>query len=192
MAKILGISGSPKEKGNTAYSVQYALSLLKEKHETAYVSLADKNILPCKECGACSETSKCPMKDDMQELYKLLRWCDVLILGSPVFMGMVSGQLKVMMDRCVVLRPDYSKPYEMEGKIGCGIACGWFRNGGQEGTLENMYTFFLQQNMVVINDGSPYSHVGAAVVEDAEKDAVGLQTIEGMVRNIEKELGRRK
>jgi len=192
MAKILGISGSPKEKGNTAFSVQYALSLLKENHETSYVSLADKNILPCKACGACSEAGKCPMKDDMQELYNLLRWCDVLVLGSPVFMGMVSGQLKVLMDRCVVLRPDYSRPYEMEGKIGCGIACGWFRNGGQEGTLQNMHTFFLQQNMVVINDGSPYCHVGAAVVEDAEKDELGLQTIEGTVRNIEKEFGRRK
>ncbi len=55
-----------------------------------------------------------------------------------------------------------------------------------------MHTFFLQQNMVVINDGSPYSHVGAAIVENAEKDELGLQTIEGMVRNIEKELSRRK
>lgn len=192
MANILGISGSPKEKGNTAFAVNYALGLLKEKHETRYVSLADKHIFPCKACGACSASSKCPMNDDMQELYNLLRWCDVLILGSPVFMGMVSGQLKVLMDRCVVLRPDYSRPYEMEGKIGCGIACGWFRNGGQEGTLQNMHTFFLQQNMVVINDGSPYSHVGAAIVENAEKDELGLQTIEGMVRNIEKELSRRK
>ena len=157
MANILGISGSPKEKGNTAFAVNYALGLLKEKHETKYVSLFEKNILPCRACGACSASSKCPMNDDMQELYNLLRWCDVLILGSPVFMGMVSGQLKVLMDRCVVLRPDYSRPYEMEGKIGCGIACGWFRNGDRK-ALETC-TLFLQQNMFVINDGSPYCHV---------------------------------
>ncbi len=192
MARILGISGSPKEKGNTAFAVNYALNLLKEHHETQYVSLSSKIIQPCKACGICSNTSACVLNDDMQELYTLLRWCDVLILGSPVFMGMVSGQLKVMMDRCVVLRPDYSKPYEMEGKIGCGIACGWFRNGGQEGTLDNMHTFFLQQNMIVINDGSPYSHTGAAIVENTEKDILGQETIQGMARNIEKELFRRK
>ena len=33
MAKVLGISGSPKAKGNTAFAVTYALDLLKNNHE---------------------------------------------------------------------------------------------------------------------------------------------------------------
>ena len=191
MAKILGISGSPHEHGNTAWAVNYALDILKGQHETRFLSLGATNIYPCKACGVCSRTGTCPQKDDMHEVYAQLRWCEVLVLGSPVYMGMVSGQLKVMMDRCVLLRPDYAKPYEMEGKIGCGISCGWFRNGGQEGTLENIHTFLLQQNMVVVNDGAPYSHVGAAMVAEADKDELGKETIRGMVANIQKELGRR-
>jgi multimeric flavodoxin WrbA len=189
MAKILGIAGSPHINGNTTYSIQYALNhLANNKHETKFISLANLKISPCIGCFNCQKGRKCIFDDDMNGIYEALRWCDVLVLGSPVYMGMVSGQLKVMMDRCVLFRPSYERNLELEGKIGCGIACGGFRNGGQESTLQNMHTFFLQQNMKVINDGFPFSHAGATIVDKAENDDLGLKTIENMMGNIEKAL----
>jgi multimeric flavodoxin WrbA len=125
----------------------------------------------------------------MAELYAAMRWCDVLILGSPVYMGMVSGQLKVMMDRCVVFRPSYQKALEMSGKLGGGIACGGFRNGGQETTLQNIHTFLMQQNLKVVNDGYPFSHAGATIVGEAQVDSLGLETIDHLVANLLKGLG---
>lgn len=89
-----------------------------------------------------------------------------------------------MMDRCVVFRPGYELPLELSGKTGCGIACGGFRNGGQETTLQNIQTFLLQQNIKVINDGSGFSHAGGTIVGTAKEDSLGLKTIENLANNL--------
>jgi multimeric flavodoxin WrbA len=120
----------------------------------------------------------------MVPIYDLMRWCDVLILGSPVYMGMVSGQMKVFMDRCLVFRPICGSPLELAGKLGCGITCGGFRNGGQEMALANIHTFLLQQNMKVINDGYGFSHSGGTIVGNAKDDKLGLETINNLMKNI--------
>jgi multimeric flavodoxin WrbA len=182
---ILGISGSPNIGGNTAYAVQYALEICKQEGlAVQYIALAGKTINPCIGCWKCSEDRKCIHNDDMDKIYETLRWCNCLILGSPVYMGMVSGQMKVMMDRCVLFRPSYELPLQLSGKMGCGIACGGFRNGGQETTLQNIQTFLLQQNMIVINDGFPFSHAGGTIVGDAKEDSLGLQTIKNLMHNL--------
>ncbi len=185
--KILGISGSANLNGSTTFAVQYALEILNyDNVETKFISLANKDIHPCIACWNCQKESKCIFDDDMNEIYDALRWCDGLIIGSPVCFGMVSGQLKVMMDRTVLFRPDYEKPLELEGKTGCAIACGNFRNGGQETTIQNIHTFLLQHNMKVINDGAGFSHAGATIVGDARTDTLGLQTVKNMAMNLKK------
>lgn len=182
---ILGISGSPHVNGNTSRAVQTALALVDpEKYHTKYISLANRNISSCIGCFKCAEKRECIFDDGMNEIYEALRWCDGLIIGSPVYFGMVSGQLKTMMDRCVVFRPSYDLPLELTGKIGCGIACGAFRNGGQETTLQNIHTFLLQQNMKTISDGYSFSHAGATIVGETDDDQVGLQTIRNQVKNL--------
>ncbi|MDA3958622.1 flavodoxin family protein [Oceanispirochaeta sp.] len=182
---ILGISGSPHINGNTAYSVQYALDQLTDsKIVTKYISLANKTINPCQGCFSCAKNSRCELSDDMDEIYEIIRWCDAIVIGSPVYMGMVSGHVKVFMDRCVAFRSNRDKSYELSGKMGCGIACGGFRNGGQETTLQNIHTFLLQQNIKVISDGFPYCHAGGTIVGNAETDDIGLQTIKNLMTNL--------
>jgi multimeric flavodoxin WrbA len=186
--KILGISGSANKNGNTAYSVQYALDILaKEGLETQYISLADKDIHFCVGCWKCTKDGKCQFDDYMTEVTSAMRWCDGLIIGSPVYFGLINGQTKTMMDRCVPLR-SYKNAFEMAGKVGCGIASGAFRNGGQELTLQCIHTFLLQQNMMAISDGIPYSHSGATVVGSAKDDVLGLKMIENLAKNMKEML----
>jgi multimeric flavodoxin WrbA len=181
---VLGISGSPNPNGSTAYAVRYALEFLQgEGFSTRFISLAGTTIQPCIGCWNCADTRQC-IYEDMAEIYEAMRWCQGLLIGSPVYFGLVSGQLKVMMDRCVVFRPSYDAPMEMAGKVGGGIACGGFRNGGQETTLQNIQTFLLQQNMQVINDGSGFSHAGGTIVGDAKEDSLGLRTVKNLARNM--------
>ena len=190
---VLGISGSPNPNGNTDHAVRYALDFLqREGFSTRFISLAQKDIQPCNACWSCSAAQKCVFDDDMTEILAAMRWSHGLIIGSPVCFGMVSGQLKVMMDRTVILRPNYDGPMEMAGKIGAGIACGAFRNGGQETTLQNIQTYLLQQNMQVINDGSGYSHAGGTIVGLAKDDTLGLRTVENLARNMALALKRQK
>jgi multimeric flavodoxin WrbA len=180
--KALGISGSPNKNGNTAFALKHALEVLeKQGVETRYITLAGKKIHPCRGCRQCVETRRCIEPDDMDEIIEGMRWCRGLILASPVYFGLLSGQLKVMMDRCIVLRPRYEESFEMYGKTGCGIACANFRNGGQELTLQNIQTFLLQQGMRVINDGPAYSHSGGTIMGKAKDDALGLETVANMM-----------
>jgi multimeric flavodoxin WrbA len=89
---ILGISGSPHTKGSTAYAVRYALRVLKkEGFRTKYISLSGKAIKPCLGCFRCRKTLRCHQKDDMVKIIDAMKWCDVLIIGSPVYFGMVSA-----------------------------------------------------------------------------------------------------
>ena len=122
--------------------------------------------------------------DDMTPLYAWLRQCRCLLLASPVYMGMPTGQMKVMMDRSVALRVGGGRGFEMSDKIGAGIACGGFRNGGQELTLQCMHTFFLEQDMFVIADGPRFSHSGATIVGKTEDDELGKETIRNLVARI--------
>ncbi len=178
---VYAINGSPHEQGNTAFALRYALKRCEEAGlSTTYASLSALNIQPCDGCFACRE-GDCVHDDDMAPMLESMRSCRCLLLGSPVYMGMVTGQMKMMMDRSVAVRV---RGFQLSGRIGAGIACGGFRNGGQELTLQNMHTFFLQQDMCAIADGPRYSHSGAAIVGQASADTVGLETIDNIVDKI--------
>jgi multimeric flavodoxin WrbA len=188
---VLGISGSLNLNGNTAFAVRHALAALeKDGFAVRFLSLAGREIHPCDGCYNCQADHACIFDDGMTEIVEGMRWCDGLILGSPVYMGLVSGPVKTMMDRTVVLRPSYEQPLEMSGKVGGGIACAGFRNGGQETTLLSIQIYLLQQNMLVINDGAPYSHAGGAIAGEAKDDGLGLRTVESLAANMAKALKR--
>ena len=98
---ILGICGSPHREGNTAYALRHALTIAEQLGvRTRYMALPDLNYRACDGCFACRDGA-CVQSDDMEQVYDALRACDGLILASPVYMGMVTGQMKIMMDgRC--------------------------------------------------------------------------------------------
>ncbi|MDA3845019.1 MAG: flavodoxin family protein [Vallitaleaceae bacterium] len=183
--RILGISGSPSGNGNTAYSVKYALGVVRDLgQEATYISLSDKKIGPCIGCFRCSGTGICWQADDMEGILESMRTCDGILIGSPVYMGMVSGQLKMMMDRSVALRAEDNSVYPLAGIIGGAIACGNSRNGGQETTIQNIQTFMMQQNMLVIGDGPMFGHSGGTIMGSAKSDEWGLTTVRNLATNM--------
>lgn len=179
---ILGICSSAHQNGNTSFALQYCMDLIKSAgFETKTIYLAQKKIAPCSGCFNCSK-GPCVHRDNMEEICQALCACDGLILASPVYFGLVNGLMKNMMDRTVCLRSGES--FLLSGKVGGGIACGWFRNGGQELTLQCMHTYFLQQDMLAVADGPNFSHSGAAIVAEAKDDSVGLQTVEHLAERM--------
>ncbi len=183
--RVLGISGSPRVSGNTAFAVQYALSVIEDAGaETKYISLADKVIGPCVGCWKCEKTYVCWQADFMTDILEAMLWCDGLLIGSPVYFGMISGQLKVMMDRTIPMRPNYGDDSPMAGKIGGAIACAASRSGGQETTPQNIHTYMLQMNMLVISDGPDYSHSGGTIMGKAQDDEWGLETVRNLSGNM--------
>ncbi len=181
--RVLGISGSPR-KAATEYVVQEALKYLKEKYqiETKYFSVAEKKLNFCIHCDHCIQTKQgCTFKDDMVEVYELMEWADGFILGSPVYQGNISGQLKTLLDRtrAIVAR----NPDIFDGKIGTGIAVGGDRVGGQEPTLRSIHDFYIINHIFSTGGGAFGANLGATIwskdkrAEGAKADKRGLKTL---------------
>jgi len=180
--RILGIHGSPHLEGNTATALRRALEVIVgEGIETEYIALAELEIAPCQGCFHC-RTGECAIRDDMDAICGSMLACDGLLLASPVYMGLPTAQMVAMMDRTVRFRT--AGRFEMSGRVGAGIACGGFRNGGQELTLQCMHTYFLQQDMYAIADGPRYSHSGAAISGRTTTDEIGLRTADNVARRL--------
>lgn len=98
MTKFLLISGSPRE-GNTDYILKKIFSGIKSKDKELII-LRNKKIEHCCGCLSCDDNKmKCVIKDDMKDIFKELRWADVLIIGTPNYYDNVSGLLKDFIDR---------------------------------------------------------------------------------------------
>jgi multimeric flavodoxin WrbA len=179
---VTAINGSPHPEGNSRTALNHAADRLSESGvEVEMINLCDRDIGHCRGCFAC-RSGECVQDDDMGGIIESLLKCDCILLASPVYMGSVTGLMKTFMDRTVILR--VRKGFELSGRIGAGISCGGFRNGGQELTLQTMHTFFLQQDMYAMSDGPRFSHSGAAIVGKTEDDEVGLRTVDCMVDRI--------
>lgn len=98
--KVLGIVGSRRKNGNTAYLVQQALNSIQSKEvETELIFLGDYNIRGCIGCEGCKETYKCVIKDDMQKIYPLIMNSDAIVLGSPTYFYNITSDMKAFIER---------------------------------------------------------------------------------------------
>ncbi|WP_375141063.1 flavodoxin family protein [Methanococcoides orientis] len=188
--KLLGISGSPRKKA-TDRMVRAALEFAEEKYdvEIEYFSAKGKDLKFCIHCDHCVRTKQgCIHKDDMLELYDKMEWADAWIIGTPVYQGTLSGQTKVMMDRCraVVARD----PKVFMNKVGAGMADGGDRVGGQEPALQAIHNFYIISEMLPVSGGSFGSNLGGTFwsqdkgAEGVESDDEGLRSMRKTVRKL--------
>ena len=114
--KIIGFVASPRKTGSTAWTVNKILEGAKEQGaETQVWYSGELNIKPCRGCLACTQSHKCVIADDMQEIYSVLKQADALVLGAPVYMGQMSAQAKTFMDRLFAqITPRFSPHFKEE------------------------------------------------------------------------------
>ena len=118
--KVIGIIASPRKKGNTAWTVTRILEGAQDqgaKTESWYFS--DLDIGPCRGCLCCHNGSDkgCIIDDDMQKLYGAIGRADAIVLGSPVYMGQMSAQAKMITDRLFAhISPRFSPHYKEKAK----------------------------------------------------------------------------
>lgn len=101
---VVGLQGSPRKKGNT----HMLLSAFMEEASvhgarTVQVPVAEKQFLPCQECGTCERKGFCPRDDEMQKVYPLLWEADLIVLATPIFFYGATAQLKAPIDRSQAL-----------------------------------------------------------------------------------------
>jgi len=181
--KVIGIVGSPRE-GNTKYLVSLALKECEKLGiETEMIHVGKMKIAPCRDCGQCRKTGRCAINDDFQKIAGKVEEADGIIIGSPVYFGCISAQLKAFMERTRYIR----RSEKLKDKVGGAIAVGGSRQGGQELVIRQIHNFFLIQGMIVVGDEKTMHFGGTAVGNDekeAEKDDVGKETSINLGRHV--------
>lgn len=103
--KVIAVNGSPRKNGNTGLLLKKALEGAASKNaETELIHLYDLNYKGCISCFSCKKKNgksygKCALKDDLFEVFKKVEKADVLILGSPIYFGEITGEMRSFMER---------------------------------------------------------------------------------------------
>lgn len=118
--KALAISGSPRKGGNTESVISEIFEILAEKGcECEFVRLNDFPLQGCQACKYCrTKGDKCVLEDGISELLEKMRKADKIIIGAPNYMGAVSAQLKMFLDRMYSLKDSNRKSRLAIGKKG--------------------------------------------------------------------------
>lgn len=182
---ILGICGSPRKKA-TEYVLKEALRMVEERGlETEFFSVRGKEIGFCRHCDYCLRNKECAIKDDMYELYALLREVKGMIIATPVYNGGISAQTKTVMDRCRALVASDRNVFRH--KVGAAIAVGGDRIGGQELAIQQILTFYVLNGIFPISGGFFGANLGATfwskdTLEDVKKDEEGFRTLRKTIK----------
>ena len=117
--KVLAFNGSPRKKWNTATLLEKALEgAASEGAETELIHLYDLNYKGCISCFACKTKGgksygRCAVKDDLAPIFKKIETADAFILGSPIYYGTVSGEMKSFIERLLFPYMTYSDPPQL-------------------------------------------------------------------------------
>ena len=105
--KVIAINGSPRKKWNTATLLEKALEgAASEVAETELIHLYDLNYQGCTSCFACKlkdgkSYGKCAMNDELTHVLAKLKDADAVILGSPIYLGNSTGEMRSFMERFI-------------------------------------------------------------------------------------------
>ena len=170
--QILGISGSPRQGGNTEIIIKETLSAAAEEGvEVAFICLSDYQLKPCNACGTCFKTKKCTIQDDSEKLYQQIVKADGLVLGSPSYFQSVTAQMKTFIDRIGYLNLARGRK-DFKGKVGAAISVA--RRSGLASTWSQMNMFLTATRMIIPSGGRVFA-VGRGKGEVAE-DKEGVET----------------
>ena len=114
--KLMAINGSPRKIWNTATLLKKALKgAASQGAETELVHLYDLNFKGCISCFACKirggkSYGRCAVKDDLRPILEKIAAADGLILGSPIYFGIVTGEMRSVMERLLFPYFTYTDP----------------------------------------------------------------------------------
>jgi multimeric flavodoxin WrbA len=113
---IIALNGSARKNGNTAMLLEKALEGAASRGaKTELVHLYELDYKGCRSCFACKTRGgksygSCAANDGLSPVLKRVREADALILGSPIYFGTVSGEMKSFMERLLFSVLAYTDP----------------------------------------------------------------------------------
>ena len=105
--KFLAINGSPRKQWNTATLLNKALEGASSEGAGAeLIHLYDLNFKGCTSCFECKlkngeSYGHCAFKDELSPVLDRIEKFDALILGSPIYLGTVTGEMRSFLERLI-------------------------------------------------------------------------------------------
>jgi multimeric flavodoxin WrbA len=143
MGSIIAINGSPRKTWNTATLLEHALKgAASAGDDTELIHLYDLDFKGCSSCFSCKlvggkSYGRCAEQDDLTPVLEQIPVADILILGSPVYLGAATGEMRSFLERLVfpylVYDPERSTLFPK--KIPLGFI---YTMGADEGRVKEM------------------------------------------------------
>jgi len=147
--KAILIVGSPRQNSNTEKMLRIVeKELVQLGIQTKNIFLRDLPLEMCKGCLSCAKTGKC-VAEDVNELMEEIEKTDALIIGSPVYFGSVTAQVKTFLDKIGLLSEAHGN--SLQGKIGGAVSVA--RRWGHLQTLHQIVSFFERVRMITVGSG---------------------------------------
>ncbi|MFZ7102669.1 MAG: flavodoxin family protein [Peptococcaceae bacterium] len=181
MYKVILLSGSPRNEGNTHQVLQACKEEIeKEGLEAEIVTLVGQDIKGCIACYKCGELGKCALNDGLNEIIDKIRDAQGLIAGAPVYFGTPRGDLMNALQRIGMVSRSSSR--FLSWKVGGPIAVA--RRGGVTNSYQEMSMMFFINEMIV--PGSNYWNIvfGGKEKGSALQDQEGMATVTKFSNNV--------
>mgnify|MGYP001244486531 CR=1 FL=1 len=181
--KVIAFNGSARKNGNTAILLSTALAELeRDGIQTELVQLAGLTLAGCDACFTCRDRKdrRCVIETDpVNEYIEKVLAADGILLGSPVYFGDITTNMKALMERVgLVVRVNGDL---LKRKVGAGVVA--VRRGGAMHTLNSLNHFFTIGQMILV--GSSYWNIGIGrEAGQVEKDDEGMQTMHTLGQNM--------
>jgi multimeric flavodoxin WrbA len=155
--KVLAINGSPRKKWNTATLLQNTLDgAASHGAETELTHLYDLDYKGCTSCFSCKlkggkSYGKCAVNDGLTPVLEKISEMDALILGSPIYFGTVTGEMRCFMERLLFPYLTYTNPPSslFKGKIRTAFM--YTMNVSEQQMKDYHYTVHTGLNESVLN-----------------------------------------
>jgi len=144
--KIVFVNGSPRPNGNTGTMLRTLARKAEERGvDITYFEIVENDVHDCDGCYRCNTEEVCSQDDDMRMLYGLIEQADVLVIGSPIYMGMETGLTKCFLDRLYYLMA--RKSIQPGRKAAALFTCGTMDGHVVYGYMNVRYTKLLHKDL---------------------------------------------
>lgn len=116
--KVMAFNGSPRKTWNTATLLENALEGSRsEGAETELIHLYDLDYKGCNSCFACKTKGsksygRCAVNDELTPILRKIEESDAIILGSPIYLGTVTGEMRSFLERLLFPYLTYTDPIQ--------------------------------------------------------------------------------
>lgn len=182
--KILVLNGSPRAQGNTSRLVGQIVVAAKEAARNAgapveiqsYV-LNDLCFRGCQGCMKCKQEAAggCEQVDELTPVLKAMMDSDAWVMGTPIYMGHVSGQFKLCLDRMYGFTGPDRKMRLPAGKKTVVVITQGMQDANEYKGVSDLLTYMLSrrglQTQTVVAGGSTPALPGTPFSEDVAAKA---------------------